>query len=106
MGSTPGKKSRTGREVIARMKLEDKIDETGKRFMYEGEWYDIADADMAHKTDAVKWWNETGRFTGPKSKTVREFMLDSKNYELQPYWINRSKGAKLKENYLPPVTDS
>jgi hypothetical protein len=26
-------------------------------------------------------------------------MLDPKNYELQPYWINRSKGALLTERY-------
>lgn len=103
MGKTPGKKSKTGREVIARMKEEGKIDKTGTKFMYEGKWYDIRDADMGHKTDAVKWWNKTGRFSGPKSKRVRNFMLSSYNYELQPYWINRSKGAKLKENYLPPV---
>ena len=26
-------------------------------------------------------------------------MLDAQNYELQPYWINRSKGALLTEQY-------
>lgn len=58
---------------------------------------------MGHKIDAVTWWNKKGRFTGAKSPRVRRFMRNPNNYELQPYWINRSNGAKLGETYLPPV---
>lgn len=85
----------------ARKKAEGKIKD-GK-FEYKGKWYNIKDADMGHKIDAVTWWNKKGRFTGAKSPRVRRFMRNPNNYELQPYWINRSNGAKLGETYLPPV---
>ncbi|WP_354335514.1 MULTISPECIES: GH-E family nuclease [unclassified Undibacterium] len=58
---------------------------------------------MSHKTDAVTWWNETGRQFGAKSSEVRAWMLDSKNYVLDHLSINRSLGAKLGETYLPPL---
>lgn len=58
--------------------------------------------DMAHRTDAVKWWNDIGRYLGPKSPEARKFMLDPDNYVLQPRSINRSEGAQLKDRYLPP----
>lgn len=58
---------------------------------------------MSHKTDAVSWWNETGRQYGAKSPEVRKWMLDSDNYYLDHYSINRSAGAKLGETYLPPL---
>lgn len=58
---------------------------------------------MAHKTDAVSWWNKTGHKHGAKSKEVRKWMLDSKNYELDHFSINRSQGAKLGETYKPPL---
>jgi hypothetical protein len=57
---------------------------------------------MAHKIDAVSWWNSTGRNYGAKSKEVRTWMLDSDNYYLEHFSINRSQGAKLKETYLDP----
>lgn len=60
---------------------------------------------MAHKTDAVKWWNETGRKFGKKAPEVREWMLKSENYYLEHYSINRSDGAKIQETYLPPIID-
>ena len=85
----------------ARKKTEGKIKD-GK-FEYKGKWYNIKDADMGYKIDAVTWWNKKGRFTGAKSPRVRRFMRNPNNYELQPYWINRSNGAKLGETYLPPV---
>lgn len=69
----------------------------------DGEWYSLDNADMSHKTDAVSWWNQTGRNYGVKSKEVRKWMLDSDNYYLDHYSINRSQGAKLGENYLPPT---
>ena len=58
---------------------------------------------MGHIDDAVSWWNKTGRQYGAKSKEVREWMLDSKNYVLEYYKTNRSNGAKLLEKYLPPL---
>jgi hypothetical protein len=69
----------------------------------DGKWYDIKHADMAHKTDAVKWWNETGRQYGAKSTEARKWMLDSKNYTLDHYSLNRSAGARIGETYLPPL---
>lgn len=64
---------------------------------------------MAHIKDAVVWWNEKGRFSGAKAPEVRAFMfdsafmLDSNNYYLELYSINRSQGAHL-GTYLPPAT--
>ena len=37
---------------------------------------------MAHKVDAVSWWNSVGRKYGAKSKEVRKFMLNPDNYYL------------------------
>ncbi|HBO2318233.1 TPA: hypothetical protein NOE69_000792 [Pseudomonas aeruginosa] len=71
----------------------------------DGKWYDISKADMAHKEDAVKWWNRKGRKFGAKSPEVRKWMLDSKNYYLEHRSINRSQGAVLgqKHQYKPPL---
>ncbi|WP_336077939.1 phage baseplate assembly protein V [Paenibacillus sp. 203] len=108
MGDTPGKNSRTGKEVIDRMKKEvpPKIRTTrdgDMEFMAsDGKWYPLDQADMAHLTDAVSWWNSKGRYYGAKSPEVREWMLDSDNYVLDHYSLNRSAGAKLNETYLPP----
>lgn len=108
LGKTPGKASATGKKVIKRMTKEGKIKkELGGKLKFQasdGKWYPIKEADMSHKTDAVKWWNTEGRLKyRPKSKEVRQWMLDPNNYELDHYRINRSKGAKLSENYLPPL---
>jgi len=111
MGSTPGKGSKTGKEVIKRMEDEipPKIRTTRdgeKEFMAsDDKWYPIDQADMAHLTDAVSWWNSTGRYYGAKSPEVREWMLNSKNYVLDHYSLNRSAGAKLNETYLPPINN-
>ncbi|MEK3953176.1 GH-E family nuclease [Psychrobacillus sp. FSL K6-1464] len=51
----------------------------------EIKWRPLNEADMAHKTDAATWWNEVRRDYGPKSKEVREWMLDSNNYYLEHY---------------------
>ncbi|WP_254438289.1 GH-E family nuclease [Paenibacillus sp. DCT19] len=113
LGRTPGKKSRTGREVIERMKNEKppKIRKTRSgKIQYKASddaWYDLSTADMAHRndpphTDAVTWWNNVGRYHGAKSKEVRDWMLDSNNYVLDHYSLNRSDGAKLNQKYLPP----
>ena len=69
----------------------------------DGEWYPLKEADMAHRTDAVKWWNETGRQYGAKAPEVRTWMLDSKNYVLDHFSLNRSAGASLPDRYLPPL---
>ena len=112
LGRTPGKGSRTGREVIERMEKEGKIREnpqTGEREFLskkDGEWYPIKDADMAHAPkDAVTWWNEKGYEFGARSPEAREFMMNSKNYELELNAYNRSDGAILGQNttYRPPL---
>ena len=69
----------------------------------DGNWYKLADADMSHKTDAVSYWNSTGRYFGAKSPTVRKWMLDPDNYVLDHKSINRADGGRLKERYLPPI---
>ncbi len=69
----------------------------------DGEWYSLRDADMSHKTDAVKWWNAEGRKYGAKSQEVRDWMLDSKNYTLEHYSKNRSEGARLPDRYKAPL---
>ena len=105
LGKTPGKSSSTGQKVIERMKKENKIKSINGNTMFlasDGKWYPIEEADMAHKVDAVTWWNNIGRFLGPKSKEVREWMMNPDNYYLEHYSINRSAGAKLKEEYLDP----
>lgn len=65
-------------------------------------WVPIKQTDMGHLQDAVKWWNETGKRHGPKAPEVRRFMLDSQKYELQERGLNRSRGARLPDRYLPP----
>jgi len=109
LGRTPGKNSRTGREVQERMraegKLRDNIDTGRQEFQAsDGKWYDLKYADMAHNpVDAVTWWNEIGRQYGAKSPEVREWMLKSKNYTLEHYSINRAAGPKIGETYLPSL---
>jgi hypothetical protein len=107
LGRTPGKNSRTGKEVQERMREEGKLKTdpiTGetKFEASDGKWHELSKADMAHNRDAVNWWNEVGRKFGAKSPEVREWMLDSKNYTLDHYSINRSAGARLSETYRPP----
>jgi hypothetical protein len=107
LGRTPGKKSSTGKAVIKRMEGEKKIREltAGKKEVLgpDGNWYEIEKTDMGHLDDAVSWWNREGRQHGAKSKEVRDWMKDAKNYELEPSSINRSRGARLTETYLPPL---
>jgi RHS repeat-associated protein len=113
MGATPDKFSRAGRVVLERMRAEGLIQGEGPLLrgnpnnlmlkQADGTWVRIDETiDMAHRIDAVSWWNEAGRFFGAKSPQVRQFMLDSKNYVLQPRSINRAAGARLGETYLPP----
>jgi filamentous hemagglutinin len=117
MGRTPSKYSKTGREVIERMRAEGKIQGEGPLLTgnpnnlkvrgRDKQWYHIDHTvDMAHKVDAVIWWNEVGRLKGKGAPEVRKFMLDSDNYHLEPQKFNRSDGAKLRQVYLPPVPKS
>lgn len=108
LGRTPGKNSRTGKEVQARMEKDGTLRTdpfTGEKEFQasNGSWYPLKDADMAHNTDAVTWWNQTGRQYGAQAPEVRSWMLDSKNYTLDYYSLNRSAGARLGETYLPPL---
>jgi hypothetical protein len=115
MGRTPDKYSRTGREVVERMRREGKIVGEGPLLRGnpnnlqlrapDGTLHRIDDTiDMGHKTDAVNWWNAEGRNYGPKSPEVRQWMLDPNNYELQLRSLNRSAGASLGVQYLAPKT--
>ncbi|WP_321945848.1 LysM peptidoglycan-binding domain-containing protein [Paraburkholderia sp. J10-1] len=114
MGGTPDKYSRTGLEVVERMRGEGLI--VGDGPLLRGNPNNLqlvgsggalaridANVDMAHRVDAVTWWNDVGRFYGPKSPEVRQFMLNPDNYVLQPSSINRSAGARLGQTYQPPV---
>lgn len=108
LGATPGKSSSTGEKVIARLRAEDKVrtdPATGKVEFLAGDnkWYELKFADMAHKEDAVVWWNRLGRQYGERSPEVRTWMLEPDNYVLEHFSINRSAGAKLKIGYLPPM---
>lgn len=114
MGATPDKFSRTGAAVVERMRGEGFIQGEGPLLRGNPNNLQLvgpsgalttidATVDMAHQIDAVTWWNQTGRFLGPKSPGVREFMLNPDNYALQPSSINRSAGASLRQTYQPPA---
>ena len=106
VGRTPGKGSKTGRAVIAKMRSKGKIIGTGPNMMYQasnGLWHPISTADMAHKHDAVEYWNRRGGFFGAKSAEVRAWMLDPDNYVLDHFSLNRSAGALLPLNYKNPL---
>ena len=107
MGKTPGKfNSSTGRKVIDRLRSQKLVTGYGDDMKFksptDGKWYPIKEADMAHIKDAVKWWNEIGGFYGPKTKPVRDFMKNWRNYVLEHYSYNRSQGAKLRVTYNSP----
>jgi len=113
LGRTPGKNSKTGKEVFERMLKEipptARVRKGQKEFLDKSvnppKWRNIKEADMGHIEDAVKWWNREGRNYGPKSDKVRGWMLESKNYSLEYSKANRSRGATLgkAEKYLPPL---
>lgn len=118
MGNTPGKDSVTGRAVIERMEkagtirnLPQQQTPAGttpapiKKEVYHAgtnQWYPLEGTDMGHLHDCVNKWNTDLRQYGARSPEVRQWMLDSRNYELQPSSINKSNGAKLRERYQPP----
>lgn len=103
LGATPGKASKTGREVIARCKT---VVDNNKVLMVEwmpGKWWRLDDCDMSHKDPgAVHYWNSVRGITTPKSQMVRDWMLDSSNYFLEPASLNRARGARETGRYLPP----
>ncbi|MEO7589308.1 MAG: GH-E family nuclease [Arachnia sp.] len=108
LGNTPGKNSRTGREVIERMRASgDVVTQRGQEMLKwtdpatgKTEFIPLSKCDMGHApVDAVTYWNTTGMGHGAKSPEVRKWMLDSGNYELQPSSWNRSQGAKLGQTY-------
>ncbi|MBX2998656.1 MAG: DUF4157 domain-containing protein [Caldilineaceae bacterium] len=114
LGSTPGKGSRTGRDVIARMRSETppRIRGTGASTEVftvgpDGvkRWYPIRETEMGHIHDAVTYWNNTGRHLGAKHPQVRRWMLDPANYELEHHIVNAQKGSVLgqTQQYLPPT---
>jgi hypothetical protein len=114
LGSTPGKGSRTGRDVIAKMRSETppRIRGTGASTEVftvgpDGvkRWYPIRETEMGHIHDAVTYWNNTGRHLGAKHPQVRKWMLDPSNYELEHHIVNAQKGSALgrTEQYLPPA---
>lgn len=110
LGLTPGKDSTTGRAVQLRMRQDGLLRDTPTGVQVQasdGAWVPISETDMAHTTDAVKWWNEVGRHYGTKSPEVRQWMLDPKNYRLDSRGINRSKGAKLRhtDSFMPPANE-
>lgn len=114
LGRTPGKSSRTGREVRERMREEGTL-RTNRRtgadeFLDEqGNWrpVDSPQTHMGHHpVDAVDWWNSTGRYFGAKSPEVRAWMLDSSNYRFEWGPYNLARGGATTSRYLPPVSGS
>ncbi len=106
IGRTPGKNSKTGRKVLERMREEGRVvtTDTGDIFIksLDETWVPLSECDMSHLEDVVKWWNREGYQYGKKSKKVREWMLNSKNYELEHFSTNRSRGGALKDRYIDP----
>lgn len=110
LGSTPGKKSRTGGEVRERMRQEGNLrtDDFGAdEFLAEdGRWYpvDTPSTHMGHHpVDAVDWWNSEGYQHGAKSQTVRDWMLDSNNYRFEHGPLNSARGGATRSRYRDPL---
>jgi hypothetical protein len=101
-----GPRKRIENEVTKRMtamwKYKPATDEFKNRPPAEG-WYPVSQADLGHIIDAVTWWNSNGRFFGPQSPEAKTFMEDAANYEWEEKGQNRSRGAALGQEYLPPV---
>jgi hypothetical protein len=103
LGKTPSKDSATGQAVIQRMCLYGRITCAAKTTAQRGQcaccdlgdvrqfkdrrtqqFHNIRLADMGHyPVAAVTYWNEQGRRSEPRSETVRDWMLDPSNYDLE-----------------------
>jgi hypothetical protein len=105
VGRTPGKNSKAGKAVQEQMKKDGLIrNHKGQQFFKdtEGNWRPMSQGDMAHKRNAVDYWNKSGRHHGAKAPQVRKWMNDPKNYRIDYNKINRSEGGKIKTRYKPP----
>ena len=103
MGSTPSKNSSIGLQVQDQMRQKGALVGDGPNRQVlgsDGNWYSINQTDMGHVTAAVDYWNAAGRYYGPRSPEVRNFMKDPKNYWLEPSRINRSNGASMGKTYM------
>jgi RHS repeat-associated protein len=109
MGRTPGKNTKTGKAVKARMVAAGAMKTVGKKlyvlvdvFGNGKQWLPVdQNIHMGHRIDAVRFWNGVGRFFGKKHAVVRAFMTDAEVYELEHGPTNSSNGAKLGVQYLP-----
>ncbi|MEH6413429.1 DUF4157 domain-containing protein [Pseudomonas sp. CGJS7] len=102
LGATPGKASLTGRTVIARYKVETQNNVVVVEWK-PGKWHPLSDCDMSHEpVDAVDYWNSVRKITTPKSDMIRAWMLNAANYVLEPSALNRSRGSRAGNKYLPP----
>ncbi|HSF43824.1 MAG TPA: SpvB/TcaC N-terminal domain-containing protein [Thermoanaerobaculia bacterium] len=112
MGATPTKKSAVGIAVRQRMQKQGLLrnfgtanEEVHVEIDHAGTmaWKPLdANIHMGHRIDAVSFWNRVGRYFGPKSTVVRNFMKDPSNYELEWGPLNSSNGASLHQNYGAP----
>lgn len=111
LGKTPGKNSKTGREVIERMRQNGDVrfDPVLGEDIFRGQdnvWRPVNRPNVHmghHPMDAVDYWNTTGRLAGPKSQAVRDWMLDSNNYRLEYGPLNSAAGGRTTSRYLAPL---
>lgn len=124
VGSTPSKWTKVGKSVLERMHEEDPSQiknmpegspsDWSKEELEEvevkgedGKWYPYKELNMGHyPIDAVVYWNNVGRYHGPKAPEVRDWMNDPGNYLLQPGPINQGDGRIMGASgfgYQPPV---
>jgi hypothetical protein len=84
----------TAREVAGRKKVQilSTDPNTG-----EADWYDLSECNLGHVEDVVVWWNHTGKYFkrpgGRVAREVRRWMNDPKNYTLEHWSHNFSKGG-------------
>ncbi|MBL8561901.1 MAG: DUF4150 domain-containing protein [Gemmobacter sp.] len=111
LGKTPGKSSKTGREVRERMRREGDLKydpDLGEDVFKaeDGNWYPVDRPNVHmghHPVDAVDWWNSTGRQYGARSPEVRQWMLDSNNYRFEYGPLNSARGGATTSTYLDPI---
>ncbi|WP_284124224.1 eCIS core domain-containing protein [Parerythrobacter aestuarii] len=112
-GGTPDKYSKTGGEVLDRMREEGLIHGEGDLTRGNPNGLELElpdgtrmligkDVDMGHIEAAVDFWNRAGYKYGPKSEVMRKFMLRSDNYRFESKHDNRSEGASMDANYRKP----